>query len=102
MNIILIAIILISNLIDGNSYTASAYCISGRTASGVKAGRGMVAADPKLHKLGSKIRVKSSRGTQILQVTDTGKNIKMRRLDLWMPCQEAIRFGKQRVKVEKL
>lgn len=91
-----------SNFIDGKSYTASAYCLQGKTASGKIAGRGMVAADLKRHSLGSKIKVTSSKGTQILLVADTGRDIKNKRLDLWMPCGEAIRFGKQRVQVEKL
>ena len=84
---------------DGSSYTATAYCLKGRTASGIKARPGIVAADRKHHKLGSFIHLTAGEYSGKYQVADTGGAIKGRRLDIWMPCKQAKKFGKRRVRV---
>jgi 3D (Asp-Asp-Asp) domain-containing protein len=80
--------------------TATAYCLRGATADGGEARHGTVAADPRVLPLGSRIRI---RGPQIIGeylVTDRGANVKGRRIDVFMPsCEEARRFGRQRVTV---
>src|SRR5262245_22560488 len=85
-------------------FEATAYSIEGRTASGVRTREGIVAADPKVLPLGSRIRLHDAgqySGTYL--VADTGAEIKGRELDLYLANDgEAKRFGRRRVKVEIL
>jgi 3D (Asp-Asp-Asp) domain-containing protein len=78
--------------------TATAYCLQGRTRRGNLVRDGIVAADPKLFRLGASIRIWVGRrelGTFL--VDDTGKDIKGGRLDIWMAeCSQARRFGRRR------
>ena len=80
--------------------TATAYCLRGATADGGEARHGTVAADPRVLPLGSRVRI---RGRQIrgeYLVADRGAAVKGRRNDVFMPsCEEARRFGRQRVTV---
>ena len=79
-------------------YIATAYCLKGRTASGRKVSRGIVAADPKIHKLGSRIYIHAGQYSGQYLVADTGGKIKGRRVDIWVPTvKEAIKFGKRQV-----
>ena len=41
-------------------FTASAYCLSGKTHTGVRTGKGMIAADPRVLPLGSIVRIYSA------------------------------------------
>lgn len=84
---------------------ATAYCpceaccgkTDGITATGVLAEVGMVAVDPRVIKLGSKIYID---GHGIMVAADTGGDIKGHRIDLFMNThQEALEFGRQMVKV---
>ena len=78
-------------------YLATAYCLKGRTASGMRTRQGIVAADPRVLRLGTRIHV---HGMGDYVVADTGKKIKGHRLDLWYPTsRQARNFGKQRVLV---
>ena len=80
------------------SFTITAYCLTGITASGTKVGRGIVAADPTVLPLGTVIRVAglSRRYNGTYTVMDTGSRIRGRRLDLYVPdCAEAVRFGRR-------
>lgn len=100
--ILLVVLILLSLCNTGfvsspKEYIATAYCLQGRTASGIKVRRGIVAADTRLHKLGSTIYIRAGSYSGHYTVADTGGKIKGRRLDLWMPRKEAIRFGKRKV-----
>lgn len=80
---------------------ATAYCQTGRTASGARVRRGMVAADPALLPLGTVVQIIEPRdigGTYT--VADTGAAIKGATLDIFMPdCRQARRFGRRRVSV---
>ena len=80
--------------------TATAYCLRGVTADGGEARHGTVAADPRVLPLGSRIRI---RGRQIhgeYLVADRGAAVKGRRIDIFIPrCEQARRFGRQRVTV---
>jgi 3D (Asp-Asp-Asp) domain-containing protein len=83
-------------------YIATAYCLKGRTASGIMVKRGIVAADTRLHKLNSKIQI-SNVGSYsgIYLVADRGQKIKNNRIDIWMPSKhEAVVFGKRKVYVQ--
>ena len=82
------------------AFSASAYCFSGRTAMGHAVRRGLVAADPRVLRLGSRIYVNAGPWSGFYTVSDTGGAIKGKRLDIWVPgCAEARRFGRRTVQV---
>ncbi|HQU83154.1 MAG TPA: 3D domain-containing protein [Pyrinomonadaceae bacterium] len=84
------------------SFTATAYCLKGRTASGSGVRRGIVAADPRVLPLGTKINLQAGSYSGSYVVADTGGGIKGRRLDIWVSsCSEARRFGRRTVAVSK-
>lgn len=89
--------------IDG-LYTATAYAQQGVTASGEYTHRHVVAADPALLPLGSRIKVtRAGRYSGEYVVADTGGKIQGRRLDIYLPSEAACRkFGKRRVRVRVL
>ena len=84
--------------------SATAHSVEGETASGTLARPGTVAADPRVLPLGSRIRVSGAGGySGVYTVTDTGRSIKGREIDLYMPSNaEAKKFGRQTVKVTVL
>lgn len=86
------------------AYTATAYAIEGRTASGSRARPGVVAADPKVLPLGSRIEVSNAgRYSGEYVVEDTGPAVRGRTIDIYVPSvTEARRFGRRRVQVEVL
>ncbi|MGH9821458.1 MAG: 3D domain-containing protein, partial [Pyrinomonadaceae bacterium] len=82
------------------SFSATAYCLQGRTASGTGVRRGIVAADPRVLRLGSKVMLTGGGYNGVYTVSDTGGGIKGRELDIWVPsCSEARRFGRRSVNV---
>jgi len=82
------------------AFSATAYCLSGRTALGHGVRRGIIAADPRVLKLGSKITIGAGPYSGTYLVSDTGGSIKGKRLDIWVPnCSEARRFGRRTVQV---
>lgn len=83
-----------------SSYRATAYCLKGRTANGGGVRRGIVAADPRVLPLGTRIQLNAGSYTGVYTVADTGGAVKGRILDIWMPsCVEAVRFGRKTVGV---
>jgi 3D (Asp-Asp-Asp) domain-containing protein len=86
------------------TFSATAYSIEGTTASGAQTRRGVVAADPRILPLGSRIRVyDAGRYDGEYVVHDTGPAIEGREIDIYMPsAAEAKRFGRRAVKVEVL
>lgn len=61
--------------------------------------RGLIAADPRVLRLGSKITITGAYSGTYL-VSDTGGMIKGKRLDIWVPsCSEARKFGRRTVQV---
>lgn len=85
------------------AFRATAYCLRGRTASGSGVRRGIVAADPRVLPLGSRIQIEGAGYTGSYTVADTGGAIKGRILDVWVPsCAEAMRFGRRTLKVTLL
>jgi 3D (Asp-Asp-Asp) domain-containing protein len=85
------------------SFSATAYCLSGRTALGHSVRRGIIAADPRVLKLGSKVTLGAGSYSGQYLVSDTGGGVKGRRLDIWVPsCSEARRFGRRTVTVSIL
>ena len=72
------------------------------TAAGTEAHEGIVAADPAVLPLGTRIRITGTRGYDgNYLVTDTGPGVKGNRIDLYLAsAAEAKRFGTKRVRVE--
>lgn len=88
---------------DGR-YIATAYSQWGTTASGEPTHRHVIAADPTLLPLGSRVKVThAGRYSGEYVVADTGRKIEGRKLDIYIPNTSACRkFGKRRVKVRVL
>ncbi len=85
------------------SYTATAYSLRGRTASGKPVARGLIAADPRVLPLGTRVRVEAGAWSGEYLVADTGGMVKGRRIDIWTPTSgEAMRFGRRPVKLTVL
>lgn len=82
---------------DRARFTATAYCDSGITKSGVRTRRGIVAGDPAHLPVGSVVRVEEvghGRYEGIYTVMDTGGLVRDLRIDLYVPdCDEAKQFG---------
>ena len=82
------------------AFVATAYCFSGRTAMGHPVRRGLIAADPRVLKLGSKVVISAGPWSGTYLVSDTGGAIKGKRIDIWVPgCAEARKFGRRTVQV---
>jgi 3D (Asp-Asp-Asp) domain-containing protein len=85
------------------TYTATAYSLRGRTASGKPVSRGLIAADPSVLPLGTRVRVEAGSWSGEYLVADTGGAVKGRRIDIWTPTdREALRFGRRPVKLTVL
>lgn len=84
---------------------ATAYCDKGETASGEQTRKGIVAADPDVLPLGSRIRVDGlgRRLSRTYDVEDTGREVKGREIDIFMAdCDAAKTFGRQTARVRVL
>ncbi|KXJ98717.1 MAG: 3D domain-containing protein [Acidobacteria bacterium OLB17] len=85
------------------SFSATAYCLSGRTAMGHSVRRGLIAADPRILPLGSKVVIQAGPWSGTYIVSDTGSGIKGKEIDIWVAsCSEARRFGRRTVQVSLL
>jgi 3D (Asp-Asp-Asp) domain-containing protein len=83
--------------------TATAYCLRGVTASGTPVRTGTVAADTRILPMGSRVRIRGRHVRGDYVVADEGAAVKGHRIDVYMPsCEDARRFGRQRVTVERL
>jgi 3D (Asp-Asp-Asp) domain-containing protein len=93
------------NVVAGptTNYMATAYSLRGRTASGRMVSRGLIAADPRVLPLGSRVRLDHPGYSGDYLVADTGGAIRGRRIDIWIPSsREAMRFGRRTVKLTVL
>jgi 3D (Asp-Asp-Asp) domain-containing protein len=90
--------------VPATSFEATAYTIEGETASGAQTRKGIVAADPKVLPIGSRIRVQGAgQYDGEYTVKDTGREIKGREIDVYIANDaEAKRFGRKNVTVEVL
>ena len=85
------------------AFRATAYCLKGKTALGGAVRRGIVAADPRVLPLGSRIQVDAGSYSGTYTVADTGGAVRGKVLDIWVStCSEAVRFGRKSVMVSKL
>ena len=84
-------------------FTATAYSLRGRTASGRSTSRGIIAADRRVLPLGTRVRLDAGGYSGEYVVADTGGAVRGRKIDIWMPSGgEALRFGRRRVKLTVL
>jgi 3D (Asp-Asp-Asp) domain-containing protein len=84
------------------SFTATAYCLKGRTAMGHGVRRGIIAADPRVLKLGSRVNLNAGGYSGQYLVSDTGGKIKGKKIDIWVAsCAEARRFGRRTVSISQ-
>ncbi|GEM_PF-5133141 len=84
-------------------FEATAYSLSGTTASGVQVNTGIVAADPEVLPIGSVIDVSAGRHSGIYTVLDTGSAVKGREIDIYIPEKpDALEFGRRKVRLRVL
>ena len=85
------------------SYVATAYSLRGRTASGRLVSKGLIAADPRILPLGTRVKLEAGSYSGEYLVADTGGLVKGKRIDIWTPSsREAMRFGRRTVKLTVL
>jgi 3D (Asp-Asp-Asp) domain-containing protein len=85
---------------ESETFTATAYSLRGRTASGAAATQGIIAADPRVLPLGSRVRIEAGPYSGEYLVADTGGAVRGKRIDIWTPStRDAMRFGKRAVKL---
>ena len=85
------------------SFTATAYSLRGRTASGRYVSRGLIAADRRVLPIGTRVRLEAGPYSGEYLVADTGGAVRGRKIDIWMPStREAMRFGRRKVKLTVL
>lgn len=88
---------------EGVHFIATAYSLRGRTASGRYVSQGIIAADPRILPLGSRVRLEAGAWSGEYLVADTGGAIRGRKIDIWTPTsREAMRFGRRKVKLTVL
>ena len=84
-------------------FTATAYSLRGRTASGAGVRRGLIAADRRVLPLGTRVRLEAGGYSGEYVVADTGGAVRGRKIDIWVPStREAMRFGRRPVKLRVL
>jgi 3D (Asp-Asp-Asp) domain-containing protein len=90
-------------IVPAQTYSATAYSLRGRTASGQYVTRGLIAADPRVLPLGTRVRLEAGQWSGEYLVADTGGAIRGRKIDIWTPStREAMQFGRRPVKLTVL
>ena len=85
------------------AYVATAYNLPGRTASGMRVAKGLIAADTRILPLGTRVRLEAGPYSGEYIVADTGSAVKGRKIDIWVPSyREACRFGRRNIKLSVL
>jgi len=85
------------------AFTATAYSLRGRTASGSPVTRGLIAADRRVLPIGTRVRLEAGSYSGEYVVADTGGSVRGRKIDIWVPSAgEAMRFGRRPVKLTVL
>ena len=84
-------------------FTATAYSLRGRTASGRPVTRGLIAADRRVLPLGTRVRIEAGSYSGEYLVADTGGAVRGRKIDIWVPnTGEAMKFGRRPIKLTVL
>ncbi|MDT5268149.1 MAG: hypothetical protein QOH49_335 [Acidobacteriota bacterium] len=85
------------------TFTATAYSLRGRTATGAGVRRGIIAADRMVLPLGTLVRLEAGSYSGEYVVADTGGAVRGRRIDIWVPqTSEAMHFGRRPVRLTVL
>jgi 3D (Asp-Asp-Asp) domain-containing protein len=85
------------------AYIATAYSLPGKTASGMRVAKGVIAADPRVLPLGTRVRLEAGPYSGEYVVADTGSAVRGRKIDVWVPSHhEACRFGRRNIKLSIL
>ena len=85
------------------AFTATAYSLRGRTASGALVSRGVIAADRRVLPIGTRVRLEAGSYSGEYVVADTGGAVRGRKIDIWVPSTgEAMRFGRRPIKLTVL
>ena len=88
---------------ETQSYTATAYSLRGRMASGSYVRKGAIAADRRVLPIGTRVRIEAGNYSGEYTVLDTGGAVRGRIIDVWVPSAgEALRFGRRKVKLTVL
>jgi 3D (Asp-Asp-Asp) domain-containing protein len=86
-----------------SNFQATAYALRGITASGIYVRRGVIAADPRVIPIGSVVQISTPGYSGIYTVHDTGRLIKGKIVDVWLPSsREARIFGRRSIKLHVL
>ncbi len=85
------------NAVGYTTYRSTAYCLTGKTATGVRAAYGMIAVDPRVIKLGSRVFIL---GLGIFYARDTGGLIKGKIVDIHMSCGNARAWGRRNIQLK--
>jgi 3D (Asp-Asp-Asp) domain-containing protein len=84
-------------------FQATAYCLRGRTSSGIFTKPGIIAADPRVLPIGTVVEVSAGDYSGTYTVQDTGRRVKGKIVDIWIPSyREARKFGRRSVKLRVL
>jgi 3D (Asp-Asp-Asp) domain-containing protein len=84
-------------------FTATAYSLRGRTASGKAVNRGLIAADRRVLPIGTRVRLEAGSYSGEYLVADTGGAVRGRKIDIWVPnTAEAMRFCRRPIKLTVL
>jgi 3D (Asp-Asp-Asp) domain-containing protein len=87
----------------GEHYLATAYAFRGKTATGQRVAKGIIAADPRVLPMGTRVRLDAGSWSGEYTVADTGGAIRGRKIDVWVPTtREAFSFGRRKVKLTVL
>ena len=85
------------------SFQATAYALRGITASGIYVRRGVIAADPRVIPIGSVVQIVTPGYSGVYTVQDTGRLIKGKIVDVWLPStREARVFGRRSIRLHVL
>jgi 3D (Asp-Asp-Asp) domain-containing protein len=85
------------------NYVATAYSLSGRTATGRQVSKGLIAADPRFLPFGTRVRLDAGTYSGEYIVADAGSAVKGRKIDVWVPTsREARRFGRRNIRLTVL
>jgi 3D (Asp-Asp-Asp) domain-containing protein len=88
-----------NRMVGARTFKASAYSLKGKTTSGERTRHGIIAADPRVLPLGTRVHIQ---GMGLYVVKDTGGAIKGERIDIWMSEVNAIKFGRRSVQLTVL
>jgi 3D (Asp-Asp-Asp) domain-containing protein len=84
------------------TYVATAYSVTGITASGEWTHRHVIAADPDILPIGSRVHIRrAGKYSGEYVVADTGAKIQGRKIDIYMPSTaECVKFGSRRIRIK--